>query len=170
MKRILFALLILALAFSVGQPTLVEAAPGQNAPASEEALIDAIWAYEEALESGKVEDLLAFFAEDAYALPPGATPVIGKEALAEFMGGTFNDTVLDREFELVSYTIAGDYATRLGEWTNTFITPENDVPTQEVGRCVFGYEFNGTEWKIAWQIWNYSDDLPPEMSHDGHPC
>jgi ketosteroid isomerase-like protein len=170
MRWHIVVLLLLALLVATGQPMIAHGEP-MDAPApNPEALESAVWAYEEALEAGNIKHLLSFFAEDAYALPPGGDAVIGKEAIAEYMGGFFDEKVLDRNFKLVDYTVSGNYATRLGEWINTFTSMDGSTPVLEVGRCMFGYELDGMEWKIAWQIWNYANDAPPALSHDGSPC
>lgn len=170
MRRYMAPLMLLVLFLAVAWPTIAQAATVNAAAPSEEALEAAVWAYEEALEAGNVEQLLAFFVEDAFTLPPGEGAVVGKEAIAEYMTGFFDDNELDREFKLISYNVSGNYATRLGEWTNVLTPAGGGTLDVEVGRCMFGYEFDGEEWKVAWQIWNYGDNLAPMLSHDGSPC
>ena len=163
-------LILVALIVATGQPIVAQGTPVDEVAPEEEALIAAVWAYEEALEAGDIERLLTFFADEAYALPPDEDVVMGKTDIAEYMASFFDDKALEREFTLVDYTISGDYATRLGSWTNMLSDPNGGAPALEVGRCMFGYEYDGTDWKIIWQIWNDADDCPPALSHDGSPC
>ena len=162
-------LTLLALLVAVALPALVQAAPTMAADRNAE-LESAIWAYEEAFEVGDLARLVTFFDEDAYAVPPGAMPLMGREAIEAYMAGMLENKALDREFKLISYKVSGDYATRLGEWTNTFLPVEGGDPQIEVGHCMFGYEFDGEEWKVVWQIWNNTNDLPPAIFRDGSPC
>jgi ketosteroid isomerase-like protein len=50
--------------------------------------------------------------------------------------------------------MAGDYATRTGEWTQVLTPTDGGEPITEVGRCVVAFKKVAGEWKVAWEIWN----------------
>ena len=54
----------------------------------------------------------------------------------------------------MDYTIAGETATRTGEWTQTLTPTDGSEPIVETGRCVLGFKKVDGEWKVAWEIWN----------------
>ena len=158
--------LLLAAALPIMAHNMVEPTADQNA----EQLQETIWAYEEAFKAGDVEKLVTFFAEDAYAMPPDMTPLLDKPSIEHFYANMFEEQMLTREFRVIEVTIDGNHATRLGEWTNMLTPVDGGEPTLAVGHCMFGFEFDGIEWKVAWQIWNYVQEAPPALSRDGNPC
>lgn len=129
-----------------------------NAPAlgedSGEKFVDTVWAYEEAFQAGEVDRVIEFYAPDAVSLPPGYPPSVGREAIEADLTGFFGEFDLEREFDLVDYEVAGDNATRLGEWTQTLTPKAGGDPIVETGRCVLGWRKINGEWKVVWEIWN----------------
>lgn len=129
-----------------------------NAPAlgedSGEKFVDTVWAYEEAFQAGEVDRVIEFYAPDAVSLPPGYPPSVGREAIEADLTGFFSEFDLEREFDLVDYEVAGDNATRLGEWTQTLTPKAGGDPIVETGRCVLGWRKINGEWKVVWEIWN----------------
>ena len=120
----------------------------------EKQLEEAVWAYEDAFQSGDVERLMALYADDVVSLPPGFPKTEGKADLEASLQAFFDEFTLERDFELVNVQVAGDTATRLGEWTQTITSKDGGEPILETGRCILGYEKVGTEWMVTWEIWN----------------
>ncbi len=120
----------------------------------EKQIEEAVWIYEDALQSGDVERVMALYADDVVSLPPGFPKTEGKADLEASLQEFFDAFAIERDFELVNIQVAGDTATRFGEWTQTLTPKDGGDPIVETGRCVFGYEKVGYEWKVAWEIWN----------------
>ena len=167
--------MVLTLLLLAALPVMANSAIGAAADESMD-LEEAIWAYEDAFVAGDVDQLMAFFTETASSYPPAMEPVVGKQAIEEFYTGMFGTYKLERTFEVLESTVSGEYATRLGEWTNTLTPLSGDGEAiVEVGHCMFGYKLVDGEWLVDWQIWNTftpAEDplLPPAMMHDGTPC
>jgi ketosteroid isomerase-like protein len=161
MRYVPFLLVLIALILGACQPIVVQpvsVAPEQDAAAQqkleEEQFVEAAMAAEHALQSGDVDRLIEFYADDAVSMPPGVPAMTGKEAIAADIRFFYDQFGLEREFELVGYEVTGDYATRTGEWTQTLTPKAGGDPIVETGRCVLGFKKVGDEWKVAWEIWN----------------
>jgi ketosteroid isomerase-like protein len=135
-----------------GFPTQQEAAAQQMA--EEEQFVEAAMANENAFQSGDVDRIIEFYAEDAVSMPPGFPVSAGKEAIEADLRFFFDEFDLEREFTLVDYEVTGEYATRSGEWTQTLTPKAGGDPVVETGRCLLGFKKVGDEWKVAWEIWN----------------
>ena len=122
--------------------------------------VDTVWAYEAAFQAGDVDQLIEFYAPDAVSLPPGFPASVGKEAIEADLRWFFGEYELERDFALADYEIAGNYATRLGEWRQTLTPKSGGDPIVETGRCILGFAKMQGEWKVVWEIWNTYE--PPE--------
>ena len=122
--------------------------------ASERKFVDTVWAFEEAFQASDVDQLIEFYASDAVSLPPGLPASVGKETIEADLRWFFAEFELEREFDLVDYEVAGTYATRLGQWTQTLTPRSGGDPISEIGRCIVGFEKVRGEWLIVWEIWN----------------
>ena len=129
------------------------------APGGEDQFREAVMATENAFQSGDVDRIIEFYAEDAISMPPGFPVSIGKDAIEADLRFFFDEFALEREFTLVDYEIAGDYATRWGEWTQTLTPKAGGDPVIETGRCTLGWKRFGDEWKVVWEIWNTYEPL-----------
>jgi len=113
-----------------------------------------VMAAEHAFQSGEVDKMIEYYAEDAISMPPGFPASVGKAAIDADLRYFFGEYELDRDFTVVDYEIAGETATRTGEWTQTLTPHAGGEPIVETGRCIFGFKQVDDEWKIAWEIWN----------------
>jgi ketosteroid isomerase-like protein len=139
----------------VAQPELAtpEETAAQQAVA-EEQFREAVMEVENAFQSGDVDRIIEYYAEDAISMPPGFPTSIGREAIEADLRFFFDEFTMDREFTLVDVDMRGDYATRRGEWTQILTPKASGEPIVEVGRCVLGFKKVNDEWKVAWEIWN----------------
>lgn len=73
-----------------------------NAPEGmqEEEFVDAVMATEAAFQSGDVDRIIEFYAEDAISMPPGFPVSAGKDAIEADLRFFFDEYALDREFTL----------------------------------------------------------------------
>lgn len=115
---------------------------------------ETVMAAERAFQSGEVDKMIEYYAEDAVSMPPGFPASVGKEAIDADLRYFFGEYDLDRDFTLVDFEVTGETATRTGEWTQTLTPRGGGYPIVEVGRCIFGFKQIDNEWKIAWEIWN----------------
>jgi ketosteroid isomerase-like protein len=129
-----------------------------NTPISEadsgKEFVDTLWAYEKAFQAGDVDRVIEFYAQDAVSLPPGFPPSEGREQIEADLRWFFGEFALDRDFVLVDYEVVGNYATRLGEWTQVLTPKVGGDPIPETGRCILGWRKIKGEWKVVWEIWN----------------
>ena len=109
---------------------------------------------EQVFQSGDVDRIAEYYADDAISNPPGAPVSTGKTAIKADLQAYFDTYSLKRDFKLISVDVAGDYATRYGEWSQTLTPKAGGDPVTETGRCVLGWKKVNGEWKVAWEIWN----------------
>jgi ketosteroid isomerase-like protein len=79
---------------------------------------------------------------------------VGRDAIEADLRFFFDEFELEREFGLSDYEVVGDYATRLGEWTQTLTPAGGGEDIVETGRCMLGWSNTDGEWKVVWEIWN----------------
>ncbi len=120
----------------------------------DEQFYEIVMASERAYQSGEVDKMIEYYAEDAISMPPGFPASVGKAAIDADLRYFFDEYELDREFTVVDYEVSGETATRTGVWTQTLTPRGGGDPIIEVGRCILGFKQVDDEWKIAWEIWN----------------
>jgi ketosteroid isomerase-like protein len=130
-KQHVLAILVVAALMGVGACQTADA-PVPEAESRQE-FVETALAFEEAFQAGDVEQIIEFYAPDAVSLPPGYPPSVGREAIETDLRYLFDEFALDRSFELVDYQVEGDYATRLGEWTQTLKPEGREAPAIETG-------------------------------------
>jgi ketosteroid isomerase-like protein len=128
-------------------------APISEADSGKE-FVETVWAYEKAFQAGDVDQVIEFYAPDAVSLPPGYPKSVGREAIEADLRGFFGEFALERDFVLVDFEVVGNYATRLGEWTQTLTPKAGGDDIVETGRCILGWRKINGEWKVVWEIWN----------------
>lgn len=109
-------------------------------------------AWNEALNAGDLDALVALYAEDARIMPPNAEPAQGLEAVRESFGGMI-DAGLTGTLTTVEAVAAGDIGHHVGTYE---IEAGGEVVDR--GKFVEVWRQVGDEWKIAADIWN--SDLP----------
>jgi ketosteroid isomerase-like protein len=158
------ALLLLAMIFISGcyfevPQSMAAVEPVADPQALEEEVKTAISAYEVAYESGDVEQIMNYYADDIISAPPGYPLAQGKEAVEAGYREMFEAYTLDRDYEILEMDVDADSASRLMAWTNVW-TPLADGETiTEVGHCVIDYEKIDGEWKMVREIWNMEEVL-----------
>ena len=108
-----------------------------------------------------VDALLSFFAPDARMLPPGAPPVVGKEAIRSLMVGFLSPEFhVAHDLESVVVSQGGDLAYVSYTYALTFKGP-GGTPVTEKGKDISIYT-KGPDgsWKLAVDIWNESEPPP----------
>jgi ketosteroid isomerase-like protein len=113
---------------------------------------EVVFAVEAAAQSGDVDRIMEFYADDVVTILPGMAPLVGKEAVRADWEYFFDTFTLDRDAELVWVDVSGDTAVRRMEWTNTLTPKDGSDPIVDNGNCIVGFKKVGDEWKIAWEI------------------
>jgi ketosteroid isomerase-like protein len=126
-------------------------------------------AVEDAYQSEDVDRMIEYYADDALSMPPGFPMSVGKEAIEADLRFFFDEFTMEREFTLVNVEVSGNYATRLGEWTQTLTPKAGGDPIVETGRCVLGFKLIDGEWKVTWEIWNTYEAPPVEAAAEMGP-
>ena len=144
---VLLVLVILG-AYQLAAAPISAATPGKG-------FVETVWAYEEAFRSGDVSQIIEFYAPDAISLPPGYPASEGREIIEADLTWFFDEfTLVERDFVLADYEVVGNYATRLGTWTQTLTHNPSGESFTEVGRCILGWNKIHGQWKVVWEIWN----------------
>ena len=152
-KRYVLAITVLLVLLGLGAFQLAAAPISAATPGK--AFVETVWAYEDAFRSGAVSRIIEFYALDAISLPPGFPPSEGREIIEADLTWFFTEyTLVERNFVLTDYEIVGNYATRLGTWTQTLTHNPSGESFTEVGRCILGWNKIEGEWKVVWEIWN----------------
>jgi uncharacterized protein (TIGR02246 family) len=95
------------------------------------------------------------YTEDAVVLPPGAQPVNGRQAIAEFWEDRLKPgNRKDHTFEIVSLQQDGQYAYQVARWTLNIIKPTGE-PIKVSGNTVriFVHQSDGS-WLTKMHIFN----------------
>ena len=149
----LATLLLMVVAVACAQPA-PQASPevAVKAQASPE-LADNAAAWEESLNAGDIDSLVAMYAEDARLLPPNAEMAQGHDAVRDAFGGMIA-AGLTGSLETTEAMVAADIGYRIG--TYTLYGPDGSQADR--GKYIETWREVGGEWKISADIWN--SDLP----------
>lgn len=153
-KWSLLMLPLILILMSGCQPIQPRAAAQSSPSTGEEEFVAVAMALEQAYQDEDLETVVAFYADDAISQAPGYPTDVGKEAIRTAYAGFFDAYDIQRDFELADVDMAGDFATRTGEWTQVLTPADGSKPITEVGRCVIAFKKVDGEWKVAWEIWN----------------
>ena len=114
-----------------------------------------------ALEAQKNADqAITFWADDAFAQPPGAPAAIGKQAIRELYGQFFGDTTFKGIASTTTRIVvaaSGDFGYEHGVNRLTFATPAGEMV--DVGKYALIWRKMNGEWMVAGLA--FSSDAPP---------
>lgn len=144
MKRFRFAIPLTIVALAAGAPLAAEDDSARIRAGS------AVW--EDALNAGELDALVALYTEDARVMPPNAAAGQGLDAVRESFGAMI-DAGLGGELTTVTAATAGDIGHHVGTYE---ITAAGAVVDR--GKFVEIWRREGDAWKIAADIWN--SDMP----------
>jgi len=112
-------------------------------------------AFVEAFKKGDAAGAAAVYTVDAWALPPGSPPVIGRQAIQGIWQGALDGGIKAVELETLELEFQGDAAFEVGQ--GLLLLANGQVADRAKYIVVWKRE-NG-EWKWHRDIWNTS--LPP---------
>ena len=148
------------LASPAGSATEAEPAIAEQAIAEAEMeaqIREAVFAWEDAYQTGDMDRLMEIYAEDAVSMPPNRPILEGKEVIAADFEQFFEEFTVDRQFSLLDIEIASDTAIRGGEWTQTFKPKTGGDSITEIGKCIVVFKRFDGEWKTTLEIWNLDE-------------
>ncbi len=117
--------------------------------------LDAEWAA--AAAAGEdVDRILSFWSEDAIVLPPGAPPLIGKDAIRNYVTTSLGIPGFSIRWETEQFTIsqAREFAYGVGTNRLTFNDESGDLVTSDGKVVTIWRKENGGGWKCVVDIWN----------------
>ncbi len=115
--------------------------------------------------AGNAHDIdawLAFIADDARMLPPGAPPVVGKDAIRDLVNAFMSaGVVVTHNLEDVVVSKGGDLAYVSYSYELTFTGPEG-TPVTETGKDISIYKKDADgSWKLAIDMWSENETHSP---------
>jgi uncharacterized protein (TIGR02246 family) len=118
-----------------------------------------------ALNAHNIDALLAFYAEDARMLPPGAPPIVGKAAIRDLANAFVSaGVVVTHNLEEVVVSKGGDLAYVSYSYELSFTGPEGS-PITETGKDITIYKkANDGSWKLAIDMWSENEANPASTS------
>lgn len=150
---------VLALAGAVAALAVI-AADAESAARSEVLARSAQWSA--AAQARDVEEILAFWSDDAVVMPPGHPPIAGKAAIRDYVVKSFQTPGFGISWKAEAVTVSrgGDLAWARESNRVTFTGPDGK-PVAIDGKAVTVWkkEKDGV-WRCVADIWN--DDAPPQ--------
>jgi uncharacterized protein (TIGR02246 family) len=165
----------LPLIAALGLLTACQTEPAEQTGATEEAAateaatvraeIEAISdRYEQALLAEDAATVATFYAEDAIALPPGASRAEGRAAIQALFASWFEQIPAPEGFTLTTNDVqlagSGDIAYEVGTYTSRGTSPEGEA-YDETGKYLVVWKNRDGEWMIVRDAWNV--DAPMHM-------
>ncbi len=137
-------------------------APAADVEADRAAIEAVREAEEAAANAGNVDGFMALIAEDAMYLQPNGPPLIGADAVREWLEEFMEATTVEfNRYDTEEVIVSGDLAVERfsGEWT---LMPKagGDPVTEGIkGVHVMERQADGS-WKILYDVWNSDEPLP----------
>ena len=118
----------------------------------------------ESMKSGKTDEALAYYTEDAVSMPPNMDPVNGKEAIEKWMKEMMGSgmKVTSATFTTTDIGVGGTVAYEFGLYEMTMDIPGmGELSDRGTYISVWNQQEDGS-WKIRAETWN-SSNPPPSM-------
>jgi ketosteroid isomerase-like protein len=150
MRRVLFAVVLIAAFTSLAQGQDTSAIARKAIEANSKIFIDAF-------NKGDAAGVAALYAMDAKLLPPNEKLVEGQENIQTFWGRAATAGVKMVSLTTSDVTASGVYAIETGKFVTTMPTASGGTTTDE-GKFVVVWQRQGSGWKIIRDIFN--SDMP----------
>ena len=145
MRRTAIAALFL---FGLAGPALAQT----NAPAGEQELRQAADTlgkeYDEAYNSKSASAMASLYTENGTLIPPGKTPVAGRQALTIYYQGRFDSGVSGHLTRMVEVHPLGDGGFAIGQFSVTAPGPNGAPPRELHGNTVYILQHTPDGWKF----------------------
>lgn len=92
---------------------------------------------------------------DVVVMPPGAAPIVGRDATVKAMEGFFRIFELRIDYTPAPVEVRGDTAIDHGTFTQTIVSKSGAAPASSVGSYLWVYRrMPGGQWLQTHAIWN----------------
>ena len=119
--------------------------------------------YAAAMNSSDAAAVAAVYADDAIEMPPDQAAIEGKQAIQASYEATFKEYAVKSALTPLETQMAGDWAYKRGNYTNT-VTPKSGKPMEQSGKyLVIAKRQPDGSWKDYRATWN-SNNLPPSVA------
>lgn len=115
--------------------------------------IDARW--QEAVKSRDVENVAAFWADDAVIYPAGGSAIVGKAAIRDYVKGALSSPEFNITWQPDSIVVAssGDIAYETAHDRITFRSPTGELIKEGTNAVVVWKKQTDGSWKAIVDIW-----------------
>lgn len=143
------------------QETMSTPASGASLVADIEALHEHLRRYDEAVNAGDIDALMALWTDDAVMIPPEGDMIEGKPACRATIGAMFELYVAEVHTQVEDVLVSGDLATVRLHYVGTSTPKSGDGESSTItgdGLYVFQRKVAANEsglrgWRIALEIW-----------------
>ena len=140
----------------------VACAPAADVEADTAAIEAVREAEEAAATAGNVDAFMALIADDAMNMQPNGPPVVGADAIREWLEGFMETFTIEfNRYDTDEVIVSGDLAVERfsGVWTLTPTDGSDPVTETVKGLHVMQRQADGS-WKITHDVWNTNEPLP----------
>ena len=119
-------------------------------------------ASEDAMLKGRVDELMAFYEENATSLPPNSQPVVGRSLIRSYMDSVsaYGITIKEASFEPLTIDVEGDLAYEVGKFGMTMNVPGVGLVRDEGKYMAVWRRQADDTWKVHTDIWNTNIPIP----------
>lgn len=115
-----------------------------------------------AAESEDAATIADIYAEDAIFLPPGQSPLRGRDTIRSLFEAQFDAMDADYEFSIEQIEVADDWAWRRGRYEVVAPLPNGDTLRADDKFVDIWHRDEDGRWRIAVDIWNANPATEPE--------
>lgn len=137
------------------------APPPVDLAAEEDAIRERSRRWNEAVAAKDLDEVMSYYAPDAVQMVAGMAPMVGHQAIRDWLDTWLLDPTIDNYFaaDAVEIASSGDLAYERGSWTFTKESPEG--PVEDFGKYVCIWKKVDGTWYAALDI-SQSDAAPLE--------
>ena len=119
-------------------------------------------ASEDAMLKGKVDELMAFYEENATSLPPNSLPVVGRSLIRSYMDSVsaYGITIKEADFDPLTIDVEGGLAYEVGRFGMTMNVPGVGLVRDEGKYMAVWRRQADDTWKVHTDIWNTNIPIP----------
>jgi ketosteroid isomerase-like protein len=116
-------------------------------------------AYTSAINSNKLETLVAMFTDDVAFLSPNEPAVVGKAAVRAWSAAYLKAYKIHWDKAVKEFTVAGDWAIERYSYKQNDKPKDGGAPVSDTGKGLIVYHHDSDgKWRVARDAWN--SDLP----------
>lgn len=119
----------------------------------------------ETMKAGDVETPTSLWTEDAWAAPPGAPPIRGREGMRQWFRETYaTGRITNLAFHPVEVKVHGDYAYETGHFVFSIQPPGGAAVLNDQGHYFVEWHRGADgQWRARREVWNSAIPNPPRQ-------